>query len=654
VLGLVAALVDTLAVVGRHGALAGVPLLIVFTVSGAVPRHPVTWIWFCLAALGFLILLGLDSSDDLQRWGHFVPRSRKGKRRRDAVSAQRIAVVAIAIALAVPAFLPSNSRNLLAQLFHGGGGNGNGFGADLNGGLGTAGIDPFVALHGELNREHPVPLFDVRITSSDGTVGTAGGVQPFYLRTNVLSNFTGDGWRVGPGGSDEPVTGSQFPSSPGTAFQPRVTDFAAQITVTGLRSNPPVFASPTSISGVGATTNWSPRNLLLLDSQVDAGEVISEEVAQPQPTLADLRAAPAARDPGMAEYLKLPTIRPYVRHLTAGIVAKAHTPYERARAISNFFAAPANGFSYSLQTRTGDSGDDLTDFLRNRIGYCQQYAASMAVMLRLAGVPSRVVLGYAHGTPDDKGDFSVTTFDAHAWVEAYFSGIGWVPFDPTPLAGISGGSASDLVWAPHHSDNRSAEPSAPRTRATTAHDHPSVAPAPQHRQHAASSGVSPVVPLVLLAVLAVIAALAFAPAMVRWRRRRLRLHRIRRGDTEALWAELADTTVDLGYVWSDARTPRQVARWLGNSSDAASGPLHTLTSAVELARYSPDIAPTSRAATGTAPDLTSDLAQVRAGLGARRSPRERMRARFWPASLNWSRARWIGRWLPGSDTARHR
>ena len=76
-LGLVAALVDLLAVVGRHGALAGVPLLIVFTVSGAVPRHPVSWIWFVLSAIGFLILLALDSSDDLQRWGYFVPRAQR-------------------------------------------------------------------------------------------------------------------------------------------------------------------------------------------------------------------------------------------------------------------------------------------------------------------------------------------------------------------------------------------------------------------------------------------------------------------------------------------------------------------------------------------------------------------------------------------------
>ena len=75
------------------------------------------------------------------------------------------------------------------------------------------------------------------------------------------------------------------------------------------------------------------------------------------------------------------------------------------------------------------------DFLDTKIGFCQQYAAAMGVMLRKAGVPARVVLGYMHPMPDGNGKFTVTTFDAHAWVEAYFTGIGWVPFDPTPVDG---------------------------------------------------------------------------------------------------------------------------------------------------------------------------------------------------------------------------
>ena len=69
----------------------------------------------------------------------------------------------------------------------------------------------------------------------------------------------------------------------------------------------------------------------------------------------------------------------------------------------------------------------------------------MAVMVRAAGVPARVVLGYTPGTEQDDGSRLITSDDAHAWVEVYFDGLGWVPFDPTPL-GVD--RSLDLPWSP--------------------------------------------------------------------------------------------------------------------------------------------------------------------------------------------------------------
>ena len=288
----------------------------------------------------------------------------------------------------------------------------------------------------------------MRVSSDDPQFGAAKGDQPFYLRTNVLPVFSGDGWRPGPSAGLQSIDDTQYGSSPGTEFEPHVTQFNAQITVTGLTSNPPVFASPRAMGGLDSSTKWSTQDQLLVGSSISSGEVIQEDVAQPDPTLADLKASTQS-DPSMAPWLKLPTISAFVRDLTTKMTADATTPYTKARAISDYFADPANGFSYSLLAPKGDSGDALTDFLKNKVGYCQQYAATMGVMLRLAGVPARVVLGYAHDVPDPTGTFKVSTFDAHAWVEAYFAGIGWVPFDPTPISGISGGSTNDLAWAPH-------------------------------------------------------------------------------------------------------------------------------------------------------------------------------------------------------------
>jgi transglutaminase-like putative cysteine protease len=646
-LGLVAALVDLLAVVGRRGALAGVPLLVVYTVAGAVPRKPVSWVWFALAAAGFLILLALDSSDDLQRWGHYIPRSGRAARKRaaGAVSGQRIAAAAIALAVVLPAFLPGDAHNFVANLFHPSSGDADGFGADsVKAGSGTHGIDPFAALRGQLNRDRKVNLLTVTTTSDDPRFGGAKGVQPFYLRTNVLPVFTGRGWQPAPHGTLESVEDTQFASSPGTSFQPRVVHFSATLTISNLRSNPPVFLSPTAIQGLSGTTRWSTQDQLLLDSAVTGGQKIREDVAQPQPTVADLSAATAS-DPSMRAWLRLPAIASYVRNLTAGIVRNASTPYAKARAISDFFSDPNNGFYYSLQTQSGDSTDDLTNFLTNRGGYCQQYAAAMAVMLRLSGVPARVVLGYAHDVPDSSGSFTVTTYDAHAWVEAYFSGIGWVPFDPTPVAGISGGATNDLAWAPH--DN--AGPVAPRDRPSSASVSPATGPSGQvtaaNASGSGSNGGISGVAVGALVIVVIIAVVLLVPAFVRWRRRRHRIHAARHGDTDALWAELSDTATDLGYVWSPARTPRQVAAWLGGTSRKADASLGTLTRAVERARYAPG-------GRQTGPELVHELHAVESGLRSRRSGRERFRALFWPASLDWSGVPLIGQWLPGSGYPR--
>ncbi len=347
-LGLIAALVDLLAVVGRRGALAGVPLLVVFTISGAVPRKPVSLLWFALAAAGFLILLALDSSDDLQRWGHYVPRpTRVGRRAANAVSGQRIAGAAIVLAIVLPIFIPADSRNFVANLFHSSRGDGGGFGANETGGGGTGGIDPFAALFGQLNRNKPIDLLTVKVSSDDPQFGHAKGDQPFYLRTNVLPIFSGDGWRPGQSGGLQSIDGTQYGSAPGTEFDPHVTQFNAQITVTGLTSNPPVFASPRAMDGLNSSTKWSTQDQLLVGSSISSGEVIQEDVAQPNPTLADLKAATQS-DPAMTPWLKLPTIASYVRDLTTQITAAREDAVRAGARHQRFLRRPGQRFLVQL------------------------------------------------------------------------------------------------------------------------------------------------------------------------------------------------------------------------------------------------------------------------------------------------------------------
>lgn len=131
-------------------------------------------------------------------------------------------------------------------------------------------------------------------------------------------------------------------------------------------------------------------------------------------------------------YLRLPhTMDPRVSELARTITASATNNYDRAAAIQLYLRSK---FKYTLDPPAIEPEDPVGSFLfRSKSGYCEYFAAAMAVMLRTLGVPSRLVNGFQTGSYNRIGkDFVVRARDAHSWVEVYFTGYGWIPFDPTP------------------------------------------------------------------------------------------------------------------------------------------------------------------------------------------------------------------------------
>lgn len=133
-------------------------------------------------------------------------------------------------------------------------------------------------------------------------------------------------------------------------------------------------------------------------------------------------------------YTQLPdTLPKRVRELAAQIAGSASGRYERTEAVRSYLQSR---YTYTLDTRIPPAGADFTDdflFVSNR-GYCVHFATAMTVLLRTLDIPSRFVQGYGPGESLDDGRYSITQRDAHAWVEVYFPGAGWIPFDPTPPA----------------------------------------------------------------------------------------------------------------------------------------------------------------------------------------------------------------------------
>ena len=113
------------------------------------------------------------------------------------------------------------------------------------------------------------------------------------------------------------------------------------------------------------------------------------------------------------------------------MAGRARTPYDAVARLENWFVA-SGGFRYSNHPTVIQPA--LVGFVtQTRAGYCQYFAGAMTLMLRYLGIPARVAVGFAGGTYSAKSHgWLVSDRDAHAWVEVWFKGYGWLPFDPTP------------------------------------------------------------------------------------------------------------------------------------------------------------------------------------------------------------------------------
>lgn len=172
----------------------------------------------------------------------------------------------------------------------------------------------------------------------------------------------------------------------------------------------------------------------LFGVQLETAGLVSYDVDSLVP-VADVRTLRAAgqRYPDWVRqrYLALPPEVPErVKSLAIALTASAATPYDRAHAIEQYLRT----FPYTLDVPRPPTNQDVTDYFLFDLkkGYCDYYATAMVVLARAAGVPARLVTGYASGAYNLNSErFVVTEADAHSWVEVYFPNIGWVPFEPT-------------------------------------------------------------------------------------------------------------------------------------------------------------------------------------------------------------------------------
>jgi hypothetical protein len=180
------------------------------------------------------------------------------------------------------------------------------------------------------------------------------------------------------------------------------------------------------------------------------------------------------------------------RRLTAG----ARRPYDVVAATLRLLS---HGYRYDEDPP--HSALPLVTFLeQSRAGYCQHFAGAMALLLRMAGIPARVSTGFTSGGRDSSsGRWQVEDLNAHAWVEAWFPGLGWVTFDPTPGGdpAISGATPTALRALPADPGAGLAPSHRRRPRARSAARILSSASSPVGKSRAGGRGGAPSQPWLL-------------------------------------------------------------------------------------------------------------------------------------------------------------
>jgi len=278
---------------------------------------------------------------------------------------------------------------------------------------------------------------------------------PTYLRAAVLDDFIGDRWALSlprPGDFLEPAAALR----PGNQTRESVT-------VEGLADTRLAGGSiPVRFSAGSAPLTVPERGFASLDQNLPRGFQYTVWSYSPRPTAAELRRSkpdypgllsdddfldvgrdvsmPAFGSPRRKEVEQTlltvnPDLNPYVplARLADEIASGARTPYDAVARLENWFVS-SGGFRYSNHPLVISPA--LVGFVtQTRAGYCQYFAGAMTLMLRYLGIPARVAVGFAGGRFSPKGHaWLVTDRDAHAWVEVWFKGYGWLPFDPTPPA----------------------------------------------------------------------------------------------------------------------------------------------------------------------------------------------------------------------------
>ncbi|HYK67757.1 MAG TPA: DUF3488 and transglutaminase-like domain-containing protein [Streptosporangiaceae bacterium] len=642
-IGMVAIMVDLLAVRMRRPAAAGLPLLVLFSVPVASNLKSFGGqqiLAFAAGMAGFLMLLSTAGRERLRMWGQlvtfrYVQRSDEtgtGPDTREmAASGRRIGLAAVCLAVIVPILIPA--MRVQHVFGTGSGGGGAHFGTGSSGGLAV-----LQQVQDDLREKKPLPVLSYHTT--------AAVPADQYFQEYVLNyNGSRDAWYPALAGKIvSQQADSQLPYRP----QGQLTSTRAetvQTHVTLARHQAQVGASaflpaPYAPVKLDVAPGWSelPGSLMLYNPTASLdGLVYTVTSSEAQPTAAELQAAtenpPTSINSQYGAYNgpDLSKLAAIAHQRTV----RATNQLQMALQLQDWFLA--GSFRYTLTPHLPTSHWLLAFLTNDRRGYCQQFAWAFAVLARLLGIPSRIAVGYTGGVRGPHGTWRVTTADAHAWPELYFAGMGWIRFEPTPHGATGQGTATVPSYATGKAGGGVPTPTPGGAKGSGAGGgsqangvrglntfqrlEPGGGPA-GHAGRGSTEWLAIAIPLLVLLLI-----LAPAAARKLTRRRRWLLASNDAATAAAAWRELTDDLADYGLSRAPGETPRALARRLTREAkltpDTAQA-LRRIVTAAERAAYA------IRADSGAG--LSADVTRVRRAIAAATPLRRRIRAWLLPVS----------------------
>lgn len=485
--------------------------------------------------------------------------------------------------------------------------------------------DPSLDLRRNLNQPEDREVIRYSTEAEDGV----------YLRMTSLPAFDGTGWHS----SGVQLRDMPLDPPPGVTSVDYDT-INTQIQVTEFDSEYlPAPYAPQELQ-VDGEWKYDPDSLMVMatgDNRTEATRELEYSVSSldVQPDGQGLSQAQTGNPPDARYTVPIPEdLPPELFELSQQLTSDQPTPALKAAAIQSYLRS--DEFTYSTEPQPGTGYDALQNFLfTDKKGYCEQFAGSMAVLARLAGIPSRVAVGFLPG--EKQGDDHVVSIrDYHAWPELYFEGYGWVRFEPTPSVGVA--PSWTVVGQGSEEGNGQGETPEPTQEGSPS---PTPTPTPSEKPDAPLPGpVDPpespawVQTLVFIGlVVGVVAGLALFVSIPFLIRRRRRLHRLATtGDmdqrVEGAWAEVRDSVLDAGENWPTG-SPRVIGKLVGERLDTQSArAMEVLSLIVERQRY-------ARSNSVNA-DLAAIAQDVRRGLLHDQDLSTKFAANWWPRSL------WLG------------